>query len=288
MNRKYKLGITLIELVVVFSVLGIVVSLLLGGIQHARESARRLQCENNMRQQILGIQLYESSFRKFPAGIERNGGNTWLVSVLPFIEQSVLFQESRYAFQFDPTPFGHPGMTQVVPTYQCPSNPESGIAHWTHNNRLVACTDYVGVNGIDYQSLDGAFFVDSAIRFGDIHDGASNTILIGERPPSSDFWYGWWYAGVGIQGTGASDMLLGANELLDNPENQRYLAQCGGRHYFRMGRRRQQCDCLHFWSYHPGGALFAFGDGSVRLIGYSSNSVLPRFATISAGDIASE
>jgi len=67
-------------------------------------------------------------------------------------------------------------MWTVINDYQCPSDPESGQIHWTHENRLVTTTSYVGVNGTDYTKRDGIFYLDSATKFRDIHDGTSSTL----------------------------------------------------------------------------------------------------------------
>ncbi len=153
----------------------------------------------------------------------------------------------------------------------------------------MATTSYLGVNGTDWEAEDGIFYRDSATRFADIIDGTSNTLMIGERPPSPDFWYGWWYAGFGQQGTGSCDMLLGVRERkappLDGIKN--YLEDCpDGPYHFETGKPGRQCDTLHYWSYHPGGAIFGFADGSVRFLSYGADEVMPQLATIAGGEVA--
>ena len=97
--------------------------------------------------------------------------------------------------------------------------------------------------------------------------------------------YGWWYAGVGQAGTGSADMLLGTNELCLGGA---YLWPCGaGPYSFSHGRFDNQCDALHFWSPHPGGGNFLFGDGSVRFLSYSAGSVLPALGTRAGGEAIS-
>jgi len=56
---------------------------------------------------------------------------------------------------------------------------------------------------------DGVLFLDSSVRLSDIRDGTSNTLMVGERPPSPDFILGWWYAGWGMDQTGSGDAVLG-------------------------------------------------------------------------------
>ena len=120
--------------------------------------------------------------------------------------------------------------------------------------------------------------------------GTRNTLMIGERPPSTDFWYGWWYAtGSGSQSTG--DVALGVAEL--NPAHTpdgdgmgRYLDDCPPGPYRFTAGRNEQCNTLHFWSYHSGGANFAYADGSVRLIPYAiEETVMRALATRAGGEV---
>jgi prepilin-type N-terminal cleavage/methylation domain-containing protein len=103
--REYSRGFTLVELLVVIAIIGVLVSLLLPAVQAARESARRIQCQNHLKQFALGIENYESSLKVFPAsGIvdtsitatyESRSGRmmSWIVLVLPYVEQTALHSE---------------------------------------------------------------------------------------------------------------------------------------------------------------------------------------------------
>ena len=125
----------------------------------------------------------------------------------------------------------------------------------------------------------------SRTRFSDIGDGASNTLAVGERPPSPDFWLGWWYAGAGEKGTGAGDVVLGVRER--HVDTGPYTAHCpGGPYRFRAGAVTEMCDAFHYWSLHQGGANFLFCDGSVRFLSYPADSVFPALASRAGGDVA--
>ena len=137
--------------------------------------------------------------------------------------------------------------------------------------------------GTDYTSTTGVLYRDSRVRLTDITDGASNTIAVGERPPSADYWYGWWYAGFGQNGTGGLDSLLGAREL-NAGGNYTYMCAPGPFH-FQSGRFDDQCSAFHFWSPHTGGANFLFADGSVRFLSYSADKILPALATRAGGEV---
>ena len=107
----------------------------------------------------------------------------------------------------------------AINVFGCPSDARPGEPQYTHGDRLVGLTSYVGVAGTDYMSKDGIFFLDSQVRPTDIRDGLSNTFLIGERrtsfetEPSPDHGYGWWYAGAGQSLSGSPDMVLGMSEV---------------------------------------------------------------------------
>lgn len=298
-----KSGFSLVELLASIAIIGILLSLLLPAIQMVRESARRTECSNKVRQLGLGLLNFESSHQRLPLGLrsfEELGGRastgvnspgmTWITLILPFVEQQPLWQQALEDYRRSPLPFrGHRGMQTVLPVVACPSDPDSSKLHWTHEGYLVACTDYLGVNGTNFQARDGIFTYDRPSRLASIRDGQSNTLMVGERPPSKDFWYGWWYAtGSGSQSTG--DVTLGMAEL--NPTQasgiEGYLRNCPPGPYQYQAGDNQQCDTLHFWSHHPGGANFAMADGSVHFVPFTiDQSIAVALATSAGGETAS-
>ncbi|MFM7919749.1 MAG: type II secretion system protein, partial [Planctomycetaceae bacterium] len=93
MQRRQR-GFTLIELLVVIAIIAILVALLLPAVQQAREAARRTQCKNNLKQIGLGMHNYESTYGMLPPAMGRFGccWGTWLVNLLPYVEQTAVFQ----------------------------------------------------------------------------------------------------------------------------------------------------------------------------------------------------
>ena len=279
---------TLIELLVVIAIIGILVGITLPAVQMVREAARRTQCSNHVKQIGTALANYESTRRRLPPGITSSTAKpyaymTWLTQILPYIEQQNVWDQATVDYGIDPLPHvTHLGMRTPIPVYGCPSDPAAGNIHWTHNYRLVTSTNYLGVNGTNYTTRDGVFYQNSQTRMRDVTDGLSNTIFVGERPPSPDFWYGWWYAGYGQSGSGSPDMLLGVREINDSAS---YLESCPpGPYHFVRGKPTEMCDTLHFWSYHPGGGHFLFGDGSIKFLSYQANDVLPALATRAGGE----
>ena len=283
-------GFTLVELLVVIFIIGILLSMLLPAVQFAREAGRRIGCQSKLRQLALAMHQYHDSRNALPPGksTDRPGNRHihayWPVHLLAYTEQEVVAQQSLDEFRGQPNalwPLYHASMHTTWPMVACPSDDRVPGPHWTHNRHVVGLTSYVGSLGSDYRTKDGVLFADSRTSLSSIRDGTSNTLLIGERPPSADFWYGWWYAGYAQMNEGSPGTLLGASEYNDTAE---FLTHCGpGPHRFGPGRFEEMCATLHYWSPHPGGANFALADGSVRFITYDAAEILPKLATRAGG-----
>jgi prepilin-type N-terminal cleavage/methylation domain-containing protein/prepilin-type processing-associated H-X9-DG protein len=287
-----KRAFTLVELLVVIGIIAILVALLLPAVQMAREAARRTSCASQMRQVGLALANYESGKGRFPAGYTSLGSprqyTSWITSLLPFLEQQSVYDQMISDYAATPNPFSNPGSHRgfghTLPILLCPSSVTGHeAAYGLEGYPAVAFTTYLGVNGQDFTTRDGIFYLDSKTRTAEIRDGLSNTILIGERPPSTDQWFGWWYAGYGQLGTSSLDSLMGARELNVGTRGNSICG--GGPSSFRNGHAEFQCSSLHFWSQHPGGAQFVFADGSVKFLSYESAEVLPALASRAGGEV---
>jgi prepilin-type N-terminal cleavage/methylation domain-containing protein len=195
MPQQKSRGFTLVELLVVIAIIGILVGLLLPAVQAAREAARRMQCTNNLKQVGLAMHNYHDTFKKFPAGFVTATGWGWGAFLLPFIEQKSLYQNlgADHALNWTIPLTLASAQTQVF-AYQCPSdqipgtglNPNRQPNDINNQRQSVGYSSYVASCGdnrcawLDGQG-NGAMVQDGPVRIGDISDGTSNTLAVGER-----------------------------------------------------------------------------------------------------------
>ena len=284
-------GFTLIELLVVLAIMAILMGLLLSAVQQVRASAARAKCANNLHQLALALHLYHGDFHALPPG-QRSFANPdklrfsgWTLSALPYLEQGALYERSRAEYAAKPSPFAppHVGLGTPVVAFACPADSRApGPQTALKTKEVAALTCYLGVSGKDFASRDGVLFQDSRVRLGDITDGTSSTLMLGERPAGADMQFGWWYAGIGQAGTGSADLVLGVRE--QNLQPVASGSPCGpGAYPFSPGGFDDPCAMFHFWSPHSGGAHFAFADGSVRFLTYAADPLMPALASRAGG-----
>ena len=284
---------TLIELLVVIAIVAILIGLLLAAVQNVRAAAARVACQNNVKQLALALHQYHDANRVLPPGHrslltrDLRPYTGWTLDILPYLEQQPLYGEIASAFRVLPLPFAtppHVHRSTVVKPYSCPSDQRTSSAQVSlRTQSRVAFTSYLGVSGLDAPSRGGVLYQDSRVTLLGITDGTSNTLLLGERPPSADLQFGWWYAGTGQVRTGSADLVLGVRErnLLPIASG----SPCGpGSYPYRPSRFDDQCGMFHFWSPHPGGANFALADGSVRFVSYAANELMPALASRAGGE----
>jgi prepilin-type processing-associated H-X9-DG protein len=204
--------------------------------------------------------------------------------ILPYIGQENLWFATQQAFRADRVPFHDPphvGYHTVVKLYVCgtdgrllqPLSDEFGVS--------AAFSSYVGIAGA--RTNNGVLGPTLGIRFADVRDGTSHTLMVGERPPPASLLAGRWYtasrnAAWGMDRGPETTMTVLTPAYLSDPA-------CGGPIYsFRYGRLDNSCDRYHLWSLHSGGANFAFADGSVRFVAYAAEPILPALATREGGE----
>ncbi|WP_404307048.1 DUF1559 family PulG-like putative transporter [Neorhodopirellula lusitana] len=334
MKRK---AFTLIELLVVIAIIGVLVGLLLPAVQGAREAARRMQCQNNLKQIGLAVHNFESTYKSLPPGLETfqqkntsNGsilnwyGRTVHTHLLAFIEQQAIAEMWNWDDTMDAATENtrDPGnkyiksdeaaSAQLVSTYLCPSDLTTADPIELDYAVKGYCTGFFGqssyvANGGSHSTYfrdadmraDGVFFMtgedskpesyqtylrDEEVpsKFSALLDGTSQTLLFGERfhydpifdrkmydhptkysrYPISN-WSAWGWTGGG---NGTTHIFASTRVPINFKTTEADIAS------FASVNMRMSA----FGSAHPGGANFAFSDGSVRFLSEQTNMVLFR------------
>lgn len=237
-NSVARAGFTLVELLVVIAIIGILIGMLLPAVQSVREAARRVSCQNNLKNLSLGCVNFESSDGAFPLGSSFANEHAWSSEILPFIEQSAIHTALDFESAWNSAPNNLAVSQQDIVTFICPSS----------DKLFAGRTDYCGISGswrttipIPQFRHNGVFFparieTTHPVTLSEITDGTSNTICIAEGSEVHEVNGGYWGHGANC----FSHDEAGVN--------------APGRHSEEIV------------SDHPSGAFGAFCDGSVRFI----------------------
>jgi prepilin-type N-terminal cleavage/methylation domain-containing protein/prepilin-type processing-associated H-X9-DG protein len=269
-------GFTLVELLIVITIIGILIALLLPAIQAAREAARRMQCSNNLKQWGLAMASYESQFGVFPFGIRHPYANptpssyryTFVPSLWPYMEQENLYVQFNFQVGFNSVKNLALEAVQV-PTYSCPTDRQG---FWKADVYGPRCRGNYVVNWgyCDYVQTApagnkiGPFGPARQRTVADIADGLSNTMFMGEvvqTPKDADY---------DFRGDFFNDDIGGAQFMCYyTPNSGVDMAP-----FCATGTNDQVMPCttaateyyITSRSKHPGGVNVAFGDGSIQFI----------------------
>ena len=154
--KERRAAFTLVELLVVIAIIGVLIALLLPAIQAAREAARRSECANNLKQIGLAVQNFESTTGKLPpATLSGKGHATWLVLIMPYLEQATLYE----GLNVEQVYWGLPQHIVQVPvtTYFCPSRRAPGVSVQRDNcggtiDHVPGALGDYALNGGDHQA----------------------------------------------------------------------------------------------------------------------------------------
>ena len=291
---------TLIELLVVIAIIAVLIALLLPAVQAAREAARRAQCVNNMKQIGLACHNYSDVHGIFPSQV---GGvptwhvnsdyrTSWMVQILPMIEQTSLFNSynfagDRAAYSFNNTTV----MATYISAYVCPSYAgpvrQQGQSDWNGyagpggdamKQWFIAGTCYKGNLGDNttgtfpgsnnaYGDLNGTnptatgmfWRAQMVVSIAAVTDGTSNTLLTGEALPNTCNWNAWSESNSSVA-------------TVSIPMNQKVNRDRANPGY-----------CYGFRSQHPGGMNVGMADGSVRYLKETLNVATYRALSTRAG-----
>ncbi len=294
-NKHKQQGFTLIELLVVIAVIAILIALLLPAVQQAREAARRTQCKNHLKQLGLALHNYHDVHQILPPGSLRGTGLAWgfATHLLPYLDQApaynyidfestdcaVFIKAQQAANLPDPA-------SVLMPFLACPSDPytgallsgPSGPSPATYDAGYLHPSDYIGVSGsvesttwcpfLGVQNGNGMLYTSSKVKFRDVTDGLSSTLMIGERGIPEDQGWGWPVCG----GTECEQYISAERGLAagDQPPNTPNIMR-------------------RFWSWHIGGTHFLMGDGAVRFLSNSLDyQTFKSLSTRNGGEVVGE
>jgi len=314
--RKSKGGFTLVELLVVIAIIGMLIALLLPAVQAAREAGRRAQCSNKLHQIGVAVHNYLDTHDTFPAGGITRGNccgtpsfGTWSVFILPFMEGLNLNDRYRYDLHNENSA-NQFVREQFVPHYVCPSDintdqmdrpesgPGSGLQYAPGSYRAVSGrTDGSGwfdnaeggVLPVEWRGAMHSLWSDwdgyvtgrvdkgpSLVSDGDIVDGLSNTLLVGEMTTKTHnrrrtFW---------------AYTYTSYNQSSITPQARAFIGD-----YDRcvsIGGAGGSNTCKRGWgSMHPGAIQFLYCDGSVHAINPTvvNLTILAEMATVGGSEI---
>lgn len=307
---------TLIELLVVIAIIAVLISLLLPAVQSAREAARKAQCLNNLKQIGLGLHNYHEIHNTFPPGYvsfyRRDSGDEgtaeddigpgwgWASQILPQLEQRSIHNAINFSLTMTYAA-NETAQLSRISTFLCPSDftpNKVPVRDETNSTTIytVGTSNYIGVYGVGEIGEapgrgNGTFFRNSRVGINQITDGSSNTFVVGERSHNLSYatWTGraiggWLFTTASFEG--------GTNKFDPEPEESFCMILGPIELSEEDGMMRTpnypSAHVEDYWSRHPGGVNFLFGDGSVRFIKNTINEhVYAALATRNGGEVIS-
>jgi prepilin-type N-terminal cleavage/methylation domain-containing protein/prepilin-type processing-associated H-X9-DG protein len=282
-------GFTLVELLVVIAIIGVLIALLIPAVQYARDAARRAQCQSQIRQIGLAIHNYEAAFKMFPKGGSSTTELSWHVSILPYLEQTNLYNQ----FDFSAGVYlskgkNDPHGSRRIPIYLCPSSSmeRSVIKSDAVGGENAFTTHYCGSmgpkglspRGVEYKidrqtpgygdfGLQGLFGRDIHKTTAEVKDGLSQSIAVGELSWNDANVYRTWVRGANFHFSGSP---MTGSKNVSNPINVEY---------YNLGiRAPNNFNDVSFGSQHAGGTNLLMVDGRVTFTAETIDTIVYKSA----------
>jgi len=313
---RLRRAFTLVELLVVIAIIGVLVALLLPAVQSAREAARRTQCTNNLKQLALATQNYGDIYNGvYPVGGYACCWGTWLVGLLPYVEQKALYDQYKFygavqnaagnaISQTDTNTryvgaLNTPVTTSSIKAYLCPSDPKTnttamraGITSHNyvanHGNTTMRRLATFGksstgqpnmFNGAPFVLVDSYATVPQSVRFAEVVDGTSNTLAFAEtvKGQNNDLrGFSWWSYAAHFE------TYLPPNS--NQPDILQTSTYCvpGGINPPCAAATTANPENNAARSRHPSGVVASFCDGSVKFI--SNNIAIDTWRALSTNN----
>ncbi len=266
MYRRARTAFTLVELLVVITIIGILIALLLPAVQAAREAARRMKCTNNFKQIGLGILGYESTFGVFPPPFTRtyreNGvdqvykKHNMLTFILPFIEQQAI--HDKYVWeQHWSNGANYDATKNDIDVFVCPSAPagRKWITDYATNEKVYLHNQLVDNGHVaDRSNWHNLFqpFSEGPTSTADVRDGLSNTFMLFEDAGRPQLW---------VDGRLETGTASGDRWASDEVEYHIHdVCPAGGSQMMNCNNSNET------YSFHSGGCNHLYGDGSVHFV----------------------
>lgn len=306
-RRRVPTAFTLVELLVVIAIIGVLVGLLLPAVQQAREAARRMQCQNNLKQLGLALHNFHDTHRKFPLNnprVERPSDGLffverpWSIELLPYLGQTALYDQWNKELGYVEGTNASL-VTTPVPSYGCPSSPGEKVQTFPEPPPSMSA-DRAAAGGAPYRAAiveyapplntpqspmtpssprrSGLLNNVEHTRMRDVTDGLSNTVAFGELSGLPRRFNR--RRDVG-ENNAAFGMLGGWNRLLLLPTDPSGELLWGGNCLINCTNFAG----LQYFSFHAGGVQVGLADGSVRFLSESAEMDLGyRLTAINDGE----
>lgn len=270
-------GFTLVELLAVVAIIGILIAMLLPAVQSARESARRTQCSNNVKQVGLAVQGHVTSDGRLPAASDTF--RSLLTGLLPFVEQKALWDRYAAEKSWDDDA-NQEVIKESIAVYRCPSVPDPVGLDQLGAGRVAAVADYTSPTEVSPELVAAGIVknrvkLNGALRpqpvpISTVFDGASHTIVIVEDAGRPTFWAGrrrgpeslfpgcgnFAVSGGRVRGAGWAD----PNQVIPLHGFSTDGLTCPGTCAINCTNNNEA------YGFHPGGVVTGFLDGHVRFL----------------------